>query len=148
MIHYDLADYLVSITAINAVISGRIYNNRAPQTTTTNKVETRVVYRLAPGSTRYYHSGGSSGLVQSDILLQMTASTTAKANQLYELIRDEIDGFSGTWSGTTIDKATLTPVADNATDPTQGDDVGYPTVTAVVEVFYQESIPALAGPPP
>lgn len=146
MIHFELANYLTSITAINDVIEGRIYNNRAPQTTSKNKLQPRIVYRLLPGSTRHYHSTGASGLVEADIALQFVGPTSEEAGELYELVRDEIDGFKGIWNETVIDRATLTPPADGSGDPTQGDDVGYPCIAANVEVFYQETVPALGGP--
>lgn len=143
MIEFDLAAYLLTRTAVTDVIGSRIYANRAPQTTDANKRQARIVYTLSAGSVRHYHTQGASGLVEADIQLGIVAATYSAARDLYEIIRDEIDGFRGTWNGTTIDRATLTPPSNGSQEPTQGDDIGFPAVACTVQVFYQETIPAL-----
>lgn len=145
MIEFDLATYLLSRAAVSAIVGTRITAVRAPQTTDQDKTQPRIIYKLLEGSTRHYHTEGASGLVEADIELMMTAYTYAKAREIYEAVRDEIDGFSGTWDGTTIDNATLSPPATASSDPRQADDVGRPAVRAIVTVFYQESIPAFGA---
>lgn len=145
MIEFALATFLKSKPTITAIVGNRVYEGRAPQNTSKQKVEARIVYRLLQGSTRHYHSTGASGLVEADIELMLVAESYLKARELYEEIRNEVDGFSGEWDGTEIERAVLSTPSRASGDPTQGDDTGFPAVHATVSVFYHESIPTLGN---
>lgn len=142
MIEFALSTYLKSRPTISAIVGTRVYASRAPQKTATqDPVQARIVYRLLPGTERYYHTTAASGLVRADIELLCVAKTYSDARDLYEAIRNEIDGFSGLFDTTTIDQCMLTTPVDATGNPTQGDDVGYPCVSCVAEIVYQESVP-------
>jgi hypothetical protein len=142
MVEFALSTYLKSRPTIAAIVGTRVFYKRAPQKKSTQeRIEPRITYRLMPGSTRHYHSGGASGLVEADIELMLTANTFPDARDLYDAVRNEIDGFSGVWGSTAIDQCMLSTPADGSPDPTQGDDTGFPTVQCVASVFYQESVP-------
>lgn len=145
MVEFDLATYLLTRSGVTDLVSTRIYAVRAPQNTSQNKVQSRIVYKLLAGSLRYYHSEGASGLVEADIELTMTAPTYSQARDIYEAVRNEVDGFSGEWDGTTIDRATLDPPSTASGDPRHADDLGHPAVKAILNVFYKESVPTLGG---
>lgn len=140
-VDFDLSTYLKTRSVVSGIVGTRIYEGRAPQTTGTSKVQPHITYRLLPGSTRHYHSTGASGLVQADIQLMFTDGTAVQARTLHEAVRNEIDGFSGTWGSTTIKSCFLGTPYNASGDPMQGDDTGYPTVGAVAEVTYTEAVP-------
>lgn len=141
MIEFAFAAYIATRTPVTDVVADRIFAEQAEQ----GLPRPLLVYRLLPGSKRHYHSGGASGLVEADIELVCQGQTYKQARQLYEVIRNEIDGFKGMWGDTEIDRATLTPPASNSFPPIHGDETGFPSVRAVLETFYIESIPALGS---
>lgn len=138
MIEFDLATYLLAQPAVSAIVGTRISAERAPQTDP--KLAVRIVYRLLPGTERVYHTTGPSGFVEADIELTFTATTYPAARALYDAVRLEIDGTSGTWGTTTVQKATLSTPVGASGDPTQGDDVGFPSVRAILNVWYYEAL--------
>lgn len=138
MIEFDLAAYLLSRPEVSAIVGTRIFTERAPQTT--GKLDARIVCRLLPGAERVYHTTGPSGFVEADIELTFTATNYPDARALYDAVRLEIDGTSGTWGTTTIDKSTLGTPAGATGDPTQGDDTGFPSVRAILNVWYYEAL--------
>lgn len=146
MIEFALATYLLTRPTVTALVETRITAVRSPQTSSQNKSQSRIVYKLYDGSVRHYHAGGASGLVEAEIELMMFARTYGVARDIYEAVRNEIDGFSGTWDSTVIDNAVLSPPATASSDPVQGGDAGHPAVRGVVSVFYQESIPVPVDP--
>lgn len=142
MIELDLAAYLLSRTPITNLVGQRITEGRPPQSKQASKVESRITYRLQPGAQRHYHSRGASGLVEASIEITCVGSTYPKAREIYEALRNEIDGFSGLWETTQVDSCFLSPPERGTGDPSQGDDLGHPAVIAHAEIFYQEIIPA------
>jgi hypothetical protein len=138
MIEFDLAAYLLSRPAVSAIVDTRIFPERAPQAEP--KLAARIVYRLLPGAERFYHTTGPSGFVEADIELTFTATTYAAARDLYDAVRLEIDGTSATWGTTTVNKATISTPVGATGDPVQGDDVGFPSVRAIVNVWYYEAL--------
>lgn len=142
MIESALSTYLKSRPTIAAIVGTRVYATRAPQKTATQSpVQSRIVYRLLPGAGRHYHTTGASGLVEADIELRLVCETYGDARDLYDAIRNEIDGFQGLFGTTVIDQCMLSTPSDGTADPTQGDDTGFPCVQCVASIFYQESIP-------
>lgn len=139
MIEFALATHLKSRPVVTAAVGSRIYADKAPQ----DAARPYIVYEIAGGE-RHYHSTGSSGLMESEISLRLHESTYLKARQLYEIIRNEIDGFRGTWGSVAIDRATLGPPVNGTAAPSDADEVGEPAVRTVVEVFHQESRPELS----
>ena len=142
MIESALATYLKARTTVLAIVGTSVYASRAPQKTAAQTpVQPRIVYQLLPGSRRHYHTTGASGLVEADIELLCIEKTYAKARILYEAIRNEIDGFSGTWGTTAIDQCLLSTPTDATGNPTQGDDMGFPCVSCVAAIVYVEAVP-------
>mgnify|MGYP002624703011 FL=1 len=140
-IEFDLAAHLASRPQVSAIVGARLYAESAEQ----EALRPLLTYRLLPGSTRHYHSQGASGLVEADIELSLQGTKYKEARQLYDAVRDEIDGFQGQWGTTEVRRAILSPPASGTFPPVHGDEVGFPSVRAVVEVFYRESIPALGA---
>ena len=141
MIEFALAEHLQTSTAITDIIGNRIYEGRTPQGKTQNKHQARITYRLIERTERYYHTTGASGLVEAEIELMLTAETYVKARELYEAVRNKIDGYQGAFGTTDIDRCVLSVPSRATADPTQADDTGYPTIKSSVTIHYQESIP-------
>lgn len=140
-IEHELKTYLLTKAAITAIVGTRIYDTRAAQTATQNKLQDHIVLRALPGAVRHYHAGGVSTLVEASIDIKCVASSTVDTNTLYQKIRNEIDAYKGTWGSTTIKFSFLSPPYNASGNPSQGDDVGFPATGAVVEVMYTESAP-------
>lgn len=143
MIEFALAAYLGTRDPITDVVADRIYADSAEQTA----ARPLLVYRLLPGSVRHYHSRGASGLVDALLEIACQGRNYPEARDLYEAVRNEIDGFQGEWDGTDVRRAALTPASSASGAPAQGDEVGFPSVRGVLEVFYRESIPTLGATP-
>ena len=136
-IEFDLAEYLKARPGVLALVGARVYAEPAEQ----DAVRPLIVYKLQPGSTRHYHSTGSSGLVEADIELTFQGTTYKEARAVYDAVRNEIDGFQGQWQATEVRRSTLTPPSSATFPPAQGDEVGVPSVKAIAEVIYRESLP-------
>lgn len=141
MIEFALATQLLTSPTISAIVGNRVYEGRAPQTAQQRKTDARIVYRLIERTERYYHTTGASGLVEAEIELMLTAESYVKARELYEAVRNKIDGFQGLFGSVEIDRCVLSVPSRATGDPTQGDDTGYPTVKATATIHYQETIP-------
>lgn len=137
MIEFALATHLLACPAVAALVADRVYAESAPQG------ETRpfITYRLLTGAERHYHSLGASGLVEAEIEIVCRANTIEVARDVYETIRNEIDGFRGEWGGTTVNRAALTPAASATAAPAHGDEPGDPAITARLTVHYYEAVP-------
>lgn len=136
-IEFELAAYLADQATVTTLVSTRIYADRMPQ----KAVRPAIVYRVNGGE-RFYHTQGPSGLTRTTIALSFHGNTPEQARAVYDAVRLVVDGYSGTWGSTDVDHSTIsTPVSATGL-PILGDEVGYPAVAAVVEVFHEESVPA------
>lgn len=137
MIEFDFADHLMNCPGVAALVEGRVYAESAPQE------ETRpfITYRLLTGAERHYHSLGASGLVEAEIEVVCRANTIEVARDVYEAVRNEVDGFRGEWDGTVVNRASLTPAASATAAPAHGDEPGGPAITARLTVHYYEPVP-------
>jgi hypothetical protein len=138
-IETEFRTFLLAQASITTLVAGRVYAERFPQGT--KPQGPAIIYRIAGGD-RTYHAGGASGLMQSDIAITCHGKGSLDAHDVYEAIRLKVDGKAGTWGTTAIDHATLSAPSSGTASPILGDEVGFPAVNAVVEVFHAETIPA------
>lgn len=139
MIDFALRTHLAGQSALVASIAGRVYVETADQ----QRGREYVVLRLISGGDRVYHTLGASGLVEALILVTCYADDYPAARDLYELVRDAIDGYRGQWDTTQIDSAKLSTPYSVTEAPIHGDEVGAPAVQGTLNVFYYESVPDL-----
>jgi hypothetical protein len=136
-IEFELAAFLASKVGVTGLVSTRIYVDRLPQ----KAARPAITYRLTGGE-RFYHTQGPSGLTKSTIAMGFHGSTPEGARALYDAVRLEVDGYSGTWGSTAVDHSTISTPVSTTGQPILGDEVGFPAVAAVVSVFHAESVPA------
>ena len=103
MIEFALAAYLATRPPVTDIVGPRISADLAEQ----DDPRPLLTYRLIPGSTRHYHSQGASGLVEAHIELTCQGNAYVEARGLYDVLRDELDGFQGAWDGTEVRRAAL-----------------------------------------
>ncbi len=141
MIEFAMAAYLASRPLVVAAVGTKIFGDKAPQKT----VPPYIVYE-ANGGDKNYHSRGACDLQNAVIPIICKATSYLKAHQVYDVLRNELDGFKGVWDGVEIDSAFLTAPM-NASIPAleAGSDAGHEAVRGVLSVHYKQSIPTLGG---
>ena len=142
MIEQRLVAYLLTKTAITSIVGSKVYGNTAYQASVAP-----FVLCVPNGGTRFYHTLGASGLTEAAIDVVCRAKTDVKAAELYEAVRDSVDGFRGMWGSTQIDSAFLEPHATGTESPTEGDAMGFPSMRATLNVFYHNSLPTFGESP-
>lgn len=143
MIEFALAAYLATRPAVTQLVAARIYADHAAQ----SQPRPLLVYRVN-GGRRHYHSLGSGGLAESVIDLACEGKTYEQARALYETLRNELDGFQGTWGTAAVRRVTLSPPVSPPPALPHGDEQGYPSLHASLDVCFRESIPTFAGAAP
>lgn len=138
MIEFDLGAYLATRPNVTAVVgTSGIFGDKAPQ----KKEPPFIVYSMAGGET-FYHSLGASGLAEASITITCKAKSYVKARQLYEILRDELDGYRGDWGSSVIRGAFLTePNNVSESDGGGGNDTGHLAVRGGLTVHYFRAVP-------
>lgn len=142
MIEFALATFLKANPAVAALVGVHVYAEKIPQ----GIKSAAIVYAKAP-SERFYHSTGSSGLASSQITLTCHTNRGGvidKAVEVYEAVRNAIDGFSGVMGTFDVRRCVISPYAYGSATPISGDEVGYPAVNASVSVIHRESVPVFS----
>jgi hypothetical protein len=141
MIEFAMAAYLGSRPLVVAAVGTNIFGDKAPQ-----KQQPPFITYETNGGTKYYHSRGACDLQNVAIPITCKATTYLKAHQLYEILRNELDGFKGIWDGIEIQSAFLSaPINASTPASTLGSDAGHEAVRGVLAVHYKQSIPTLGG---
>lgn len=137
MIEFALGAYLLTRDAVTDIVgTAGVYGDKAPQ----KKEPPFITYEQAGGDP-FYHSEGASGLAEATITLTCKAKTYAKAHDLYEVLRDELDGFRGDWGSTVIRGAFLSAPANASQPDTQGSDTSNNAVKGSLTVHYFRAVP-------
>jgi hypothetical protein len=141
MIDSALGAYLKTRAAVTAIVGTDVYGDKAPQ----KKDPPFITYEMSGGD-KFYHSGGASDLANADITITCHETSYAEAKALYEILRDELDGFSGTWGATTIRSAFLTePVNVSQPDSDGGSDQSDWAVRGSLTVMYLRAVPTFGA---
>lgn len=139
MIEFALATYMATRTAITDVVgtTNGIFGDKAPQ----KKEPPFIVYQQMGGD-KFYHTRGASGLAEAAIQITCRANTYVKTHQLYEILRNELDGYSGTWATTSIRGAFLSE-PENVSVPAsnQGSDASQYALQGTLVVHYFRTAP-------
>lgn len=142
-IEFAFGAFLGTRTAVTSVVGTGIYGDKAPQ----GKLPPFIRYEQVGGD-KFYHSRGASDLAEAVIQITCRETTYVKAKTLYELIRNEVDGGIGTWSGVTIRGAFLSePVNVSQPDASGGSDSSDCAVRGEMRVHYVRAVPTLLGMP-
>lgn len=140
-IEFALVAFLSSRSPVTAIVgTAGVFGDKAKP-----KVAKYVVVEQAGGE-KFYHSQGASNLADADIAVTCKDTTYARAKALYEVLRNELDGFQGTWSGVSIRSAFLSEPNDiSVPDALGGSENSDNAVRGLLSVKYVRAVPTLAG---
>ena len=136
-IEFDLIAYIKERPAVTSLTCGRVYAERPKQMA---NMQTTLVVVLAGGE-NLMHAQGASSLALSDIDITCYGPSYPLARQLFDAVWNELNGFSGTWGATAINRCVVGQPIGATVPPTQGDEVGSPAVRASIEVHYRRPVP-------
>lgn len=143
MIEFAMAAHLATRTAVTTVVgTAGIFGDKAPQKSgAETKVPPFITYEQVGGD-KFYHTQGASGLAEAAIRITCRGKTYVKSHELYEILRDELDGFSGTWDGTVIRGAFLSE-PENISTPSSnlGTDASQYALQGTLTVHYFRDVP-------
>jgi len=135
MIDITLAAYLATRTAVTAIVgtTNGIFGDKAPQ----KKKEPPFITYEQLGGDKFYHTRGDSGLAEAAIQLLVRCDTYPKCHDLFEVLRDELDGFRGTWGTTSIRGAFLSePSNVSVPNSNTGSDAAQYALQGTLTVHY------------
>lgn len=137
LIDFALGTYLTSRTNVTAVVgSSGVVADKGDQ----KKSPPFIVYSITGGDS-FQHAGGSSDLAEAIFQITCRAKTYVKARELYEILRDELDGYSGTWGTVSIRRSVLSEPA-NASEPDGGgSDTSNHAMRGTLQVHYFRDVP-------
>lgn len=142
MIEFALGAYLLTRDAVTDIVGTGIYGDKAPQ-----KKEPPFITYEQTGGDAFYHSEGASGLAEATITLTCKAASYVKAHELYEVLRDELDGYRGDWDDTVIRGAFLTSPNNVSQPDTKGSDTSACAVRGSLTVHYFRAVPTFGESP-
>lgn len=94
---------------LTALVATRVYPSIAPSSAAFPYV---TVQRLAVGS--IYHMGGASATHDTLVQIDCWALSAIQAQQVAQVIRQSLDGFTGTWDGLEVDGVFIENEIDDA----------------------------------
>ena len=116
-------------SAVNAIVSGRIYPAIGPEV---GKDFPEIVYG-GDAEAQEQEYAGPDALTSQSVRIECHALTYAAADALANAVRVVLDGQSGTWGGIVVQGAFL----DDASEATEAnDDAGQESVIYVFEQQY------------
>jgi len=132
-----IIDYLLSQSAVTDLVSTRIRPGVIEQGLA------RPHLRVSQtGSDVHYAMTGNTGLGETFIEITCEGDTEKEAADLAEVVRKEVDGYSGTWGTVSIKASFWRGTRDTRTAPPGGGEVGLPSQTIAVEVFHAVTVPS------
>lgn len=130
----DMVATLEAASAVNTLVSGRIYPRRLPQ----NPTLPAITYQQV-SAVRVRDLTGPAGKSRHRISINCWASTTAGAHALAQAVRQSIDGFQGWWRDTFVGSVNLDNEFDLDEEGAGLVDVGYPRVVQDYIISHMES---------
>lgn len=141
MIQHSLAAFLLGRPNIAAIVGVKVVESKAGQ-----EDDPPFINYAVTGGDKFYHTQGESDLAEAFITLTCRAKSDLKASQLYEVLRDELSGFRGTWGDYPISGAFLsTPNSVSEADQGKGNDTGFPAVRGLLTVHYKQPVPTFGA---
>lgn len=119
MIAHKLGKYLNTRPDVLNRLSDRIYPNRVPQQA--GNVYPRAIVSAFSGQPDYSLSGEIEDLAKM-VQVDVEAESQYEANEVADLIRQEISFFEGTWDDTIVKSCTVQNERDQDFPPTDGSD--------------------------
>jgi hypothetical protein len=134
-----LYSYLISKTAITALVATRIYPLIAPE----GAAYPFLIYQRI--STQHEHNmAGSSGLATATVQLDAYSDTYAEAKSIGNAIRTALDGYRGSMGGTFVSRCHIGDERDLLDITNVADEFGSFRWSADFKIAYHESIPTFS----
>ena len=92
-IEEGLAAFLVANAAVNAIVSGRVYPNKLPQTVT---LPALTYQRVDTPRVHSHDTSGATGTAHPRIQFDCWAASYANAKGLADALRGALNGYKGT----------------------------------------------------
>tara|TARA_R100000808_G_scaffold7070_1_gene20817 strand:- start:27165 stop:27584 length:420 start_codon:yes stop_codon:yes gene_type:complete len=132
-----IIDYLLTQTAVTDLVGTRIRPGVIEQGLA--RPHLRVDQT---GSDVHYAMSGNTGLGETFIEIVCEADSEKDAADLADVVRKEVDGFSGTWGSVSVKASFWRGTRDTRTAPLSGGEIGLPSQTIAVEVFHEIAVPS------
>lgn len=136
MIEYAINELLTSDAAITAMVGDRVFHMRSKQ----NATYPNITYQRR-GTQRNRHLRGPSGIARASFQIDCWASTQKAARQLAEVVRLQIDNYSGNAGEHFVQRVYVDEDLDNWEWEIAGKDAIIGRVTLIVGVWFCESVP-------
>lgn len=128
--------HLKADAAIAAIVGTRIYPVPLPQ----GKLPPYLLYQRRD-TEHTTDLRGSSGLRRTEFQLDCYAVDSAVADMLAEAVRNSLDNWRGTWSGTRVRHVLVEKIADTMTDDIDGGEEVLHRITLDIIVWHDETMP-------
>lgn len=92
-IEEGLAAFLVANAAVNAIVSGRVYPNKLPQTVT---LPALTYQRIDTPRVHSHDTSGATGTAHPRIQFDCWAASYSSAKSLSDALRGALNGYKGT----------------------------------------------------
>ena len=137
----DVRTYLLTKSAVTSVLGTRIFPNVIPLKNTTWPCVVYGIVSQAPA----HHLTGGAGYAWTRIQLDVYATGPVSRDALVEILRDELQGFSGTMGSSTVSAVKYENSLDLYEPPTDSSDVGLYRNTTDYWIRHNQAEPTFAA---
>jgi len=141
----EFIKYLKGLSGLNAIINGKIFPQRAPQSasaTSPEKIsEPYIVWKRVSPVDHDRHLLGPSGLVSEVFQLFIYDLDSETAETIAQLLRLKLDGFRGDMNGENVRSIVLDEEDDELEDRADGSEDDSYTIRQDYIVTHLETVP-------
>ena len=116
----DVRTFLLSKSSFTSVVGTRLYAGTLPQRVTTAPF---VIYSIVSQNAAH-HLGNGAGFAETRIQFDVYAITPEARDSLVEIIRNILQGYSGTMGSSTVSSVTYKNSIDQYVQPQDQSDIG------------------------
>jgi len=136
MIERDLRSYLSGFTAVRDASPGGIWPGKSPR----NHKGARIILREI-STTRTYSIGNESGLSEKIVQVDSYAETPAKAEEMFQAVRNVLSGYSGLAGDSEIQGTRIVSEGTMDEPPENESDVWTHRYRADFALYYPQAVP-------
>ena len=134
----DIYVYLQTQVNVTGKVSDRIFPQQNPSSAATYPY--MVVNQIS--ETRTPHLTAASGLVRTTLQIDTFGDDWSDTVDAAEALRDELDGYRGTWNTTrTVQRCLLESRRDDLTPPSDAEQAGIYGVSQDFAIWHEETVP-------
>lgn len=138
MIEESLIAFLLSKSGVTTLVSDRVYNDRAPQATTTTRSTFPRILTTTNSSDVQYDQSGESGLVDRSVQIQCQGLSKSSAKAVAAAVKAELSGYTGAIDDDYTPCCMLRSETDSFVTPDDGSDVGIYLVDLDFRLWHAE----------